>query len=325
MLSGGQRKLLELARILMADPETILLDEPAAGVNPTLLELIIDRVLELNAQGKSILLIEHNMDMVARLCCARRRHGRRPLPDRRHAGRYRQRPGRRRRLSRRGGLMAADAPVVLSTAALVAGYERDLPIVRGVDFAVRAGELVVVLGPNGAGKSTFVKAIAGLVPIHSGTAALGDVDITAVPAHEKIRHGLAFVPQTENIFATLSIHDNLLLAADILPKEKRGQRIAALYAMFPDLAERPSRRAGALSGGQRQMLAVARALIVEPSVLILDEPSAGLSPKIVAEVFARLKEINARRRHHRAGRAEREGGARHRRPRRHPGRGPRRA
>jgi branched-chain amino acid transport system ATP-binding protein len=188
--------------------------------------------------------------------------------------------------------MAEDRPVVLSTAALVAGYERDLPIVRGVDFAVRAGELVVVLGPNGAGKSTFVKAIAGLVPVYSGTMRLGDIDITDVPAHEKIRHGLAFVPQTENIFATLSIHDNLLLAADILPKEKRGERIAALYAMFPDLAERPSRRAGALSGGQRQMLAVARALIVEPKLLILDEPSAGLSPKIVAEVFTGLKEIN---------------------------------
>jgi branched-chain amino acid transport system ATP-binding protein len=190
--------------------------------------------------------------------------------------------------------MVADTPVVLSTAKLVAGYERDLPIVRGVDFSVRAGEMVVILGPNGAGKSTLVKAIVGLVPVHSGRAALGDIDITEVPAHEKVRHGLAFVPQTENIFATLSIHDNLLLAVDILPKEKRGERIAALYAMFPDLAERPSRRAGALSGGQRQMLAVARALIVEPRVLILDEPSAGLSPKIVAEVFARLKEINSK-------------------------------
>ena len=190
--------------------------------------------------------------------------------------------------------MAGNGQTVLSTAALVAGYERDLPIVRGVDFAVSASELVLILGPNGAGKSTFVKAIAGLVPVHSGRTLLGDLDITAVPAHEKIRHGIAFVPQTENIFATLSIHDNLLLAADILPKEKRGERIAALYAMFPDLAERPSRRAGALSGGQRQMLAVARALIVEPSVLILDEPSAGLSPKIVSEVFARLKEINDR-------------------------------
>jgi branched-chain amino acid transport system ATP-binding protein len=182
--------------------------------------------------------------------------------------------------------------IVLATSGLVAGYERDLPIVRGIDFALRAGELVVVLGPNGAGKSTFVKAIAGLVPVHAGTTTLGDADVTNVPADEKIRHGLAFVPQTENVFATLSIRDNLRVAADILPRDQRTRRIAELYAMFPDLADRPSRRAGQLSGGQRQMLAIARALIVEPSVLILDEPSAGLSPKIVAEVFARLKAIN---------------------------------
>ncbi len=181
----------------------------------------------------------------------------------------------------------------LSTKTLVAGYERDLPIVRGVDLRVGRGEFVAILGPNGAGKSTLVKAIAGLVPVHSGTVRQGDADITAVPAHEKVRHGLAFVPQTENVFATLSINDNLLLAADILPKEKRAARIAALYAMFPDLAARPSLRAGQLSGGQRQMLAVARALIVEPSVLMLDEPSAGLSPRIVGEVFEKLKAINA--------------------------------
>jgi branched-chain amino acid transport system ATP-binding protein len=187
---------------------------------------------------------------------------------------------------------AQQTTIALATKNLVAGYERDLPIVRGIDFAVRSGELVAVLGPNGAGKSTFVKAIAGLVPIHSGAALLGGSDITHVPAHEKIRHGLAFVPQTENIFSTLTIEDNLRLAADILPKERRARRVADLYAMFPDLAARPSLRAGQLSGGQRQMLAVARALIVEPSVLILDEPSAGLSPKIVAEVFSRLKAIN---------------------------------
>jgi branched-chain amino acid transport system ATP-binding protein len=180
----------------------------------------------------------------------------------------------------------------LSAQALVAGYERDLPIVRGIDVAIDAGELVVVLGPNGAGKSTLVKAIAGLVPIHSGTVRLGDRDVTAVPAHEKSRGGLAFVPQTENIFTTLSIHENLLVAANILPKQTRGQRIADLYRMFPDLAARPSLKAGQLSGGQRQMLAVARALVVAPSVLILDEPSAGLSPKVAAEVFRTLKQIN---------------------------------
>jgi branched-chain amino acid transport system ATP-binding protein len=180
----------------------------------------------------------------------------------------------------------------LSTLALVAGYERDLPIVRGIDFSVGAGELVVVLGPNGAGKSTLVKAIAGLVPVHSGSVRLGERDVTAVPAHDKIRQGLAFVPQTENIFTTLSIHENLLVAANILSKDVRSRRIAGLYGMFPDLAGRPSLKAGQLSGGQRQMLAVARALIVEPSVLILDEPSAGLSPKVAKDVFRTLKSIN---------------------------------
>ena len=159
-------------------------------------------------------------------------------------------------------------------------------------MSVSAGECLVVLGPNGAGKSTLVKTIAGLVPIHSGTVLLDGADITASPAHHKIRHGLAFVPQTENIFTTLSIHENLQIAANILSKEKRKARIAAVYDMFPDLASRPTQRAGQLSGGQRQMLAVARALVVEPSVLILDEPSAGLSPKIVADVFGRLRAIN---------------------------------
>jgi branched-chain amino acid transport system ATP-binding protein len=180
----------------------------------------------------------------------------------------------------------------LSTQALVAGYERDLPIVRGIDFSIDAGELVVVLGPNGAGKSTLVKAIAGLVPVHSGSVRLGDRDVTAVPAHQKIRQGLAFVPQTENIFTSLSIHENLLVAASILGKDARSRRIADLYRMFADLAARPSLKAGQLSGGQRQMLAVARALIIEPSVLILDEPSAGLSPKVATDVFRTLKTIN---------------------------------
>lgn len=180
----------------------------------------------------------------------------------------------------------------LSTRSLVAGYERDLPIVRGIDFSVNAGELVVVLGPNGAGKSTFVKAIAGIVPVFSGSVSLGSDDITQVPAHEKITRGLAFVPQTENIFATLTIAENLELAADILPHHLRRGRITQVEAMFPDLASRPRLRAGQLSGGQRQMLAVARALIVDPQVLILDEPSAGLSPRIVGEVFANLARIN---------------------------------
>ncbi len=180
----------------------------------------------------------------------------------------------------------------LQTKALVAGYERDLPIVRGVDLSVRRGELVAILGPNGAGKSTLVKAIAGTVPTFGGTVLLGGKDITSVPLHKRIGEGLAFVPQTENIFANLTIAENLHLAADVLAKSLRPARLKKIHAMFPDLAARPHLRAGLLSGGQRQMLALARALIVEPHVLILDEPSAGLSPKIVGSVFTMLKEIN---------------------------------
>ncbi|KQR72911.1 ABC transporter ATP-binding protein [Rhizobium sp. Leaf341] len=192
-------------------------------------------------------------------------------------------------------MSAAASPIpvpALDIRALVAGYEPDLPIVRGVDLTVPSGDFLVLLGPNGAGKSTLVKAIAGVVPIKSGTVHLRGQDITSVPSHRKTARGLAFVPQTENIFATLSIHENLQLAAAILPKAARAGLIDRLYRRFPDLARQPSRLAGALSGGQRQMLAVARALIVDPAVLILDEPSAGLSPKIVGEVFSMLREIN---------------------------------
>lgn len=181
---------------------------------------------------------------------------------------------------------------VLATSALVAGYEPDLPIVRGVDLAVARGELVVLLGPNGAGKSTLVKAIAGMVPVHSGRIHLAGRDITDVAPHRKVAEGLAFVPQTENVFASMSILENLQIAVSLLPKDARRLAIETMLTRFPDLAIQPNRLAGALSGGQRQMLAVARALALDPPVLILDEPSAGLAPKIVGEVFSMLKRIN---------------------------------
>ncbi|HVT52431.1 MAG TPA: ABC transporter ATP-binding protein [Dongiaceae bacterium] len=181
--------------------------------------------------------------------------------------------------------------VVLSASDIVAGYEPDLPILNGAGFVLHEREIVALLGPNGAGKSTLIKAVAGLVPITSGTVKLGDEEITRLPAHMLIRRGLGFVPQTENVFSAMSIADNLQLAAAILPKDRRGARVAAMYAMFPDLAAKKSLAAGRLSGGQRQMLAVARALLVEPKVLMLDEPSAGLSPKIVGAVFETLQQV----------------------------------
>ena len=176
---------------------------------------------------------------------------------------------------------------------LVAGYEPGVPIVNGASLTVAAGEIVAVLGPNGAGKSTLIKAIAGIAPIRSGAVFLGDQEITRLPAHRMVREGLAFVPQTENVFTGMSVEDNLRLAAGILPSDKRTRRIAEIYRFFPDLARQRRLLAGRLSGGQRQMAAIARALIAAPRVLMLDEPSAGLSPKLVEGVFARLAEIRA--------------------------------
>jgi branched-chain amino acid transport system ATP-binding protein len=181
----------------------------------------------------------------------------------------------------------------LTVKRLIAGYEPGVPIVNGASLSVAAGEIVAVLGPNGAGKSTLIKAIAGVTPVHSGSVFLGKREITRLAAHLMVREGLAFVPQTENVFTSLSVEDNLRLAAGVLKPAERGPRIAEIFRFFPDLQRQRRLAAGRLSGGQRQMAAIARALIVTPRVLMLDEPSAGLSPKLVEDVFARFAEIRA--------------------------------
>jgi branched-chain amino acid transport system ATP-binding protein len=178
----------------------------------------------------------------------------------------------------------------LSIEALEAGYEPGLLIVRGASLQVRRGEIFAILGPNGAGKSSLVKAVAGLVPIASGRTLLHGHDITRTPAHQMVFQGLAFVPQTDNVFVNLSVAENLELAAAVV-KGNRRERVEPVYAMFPDLLRQRGLPAGQLSGGQRQMLAVARALIARPKLLILDEPSAGLSPKLVDQVFTKLREV----------------------------------
>jgi branched-chain amino acid transport system ATP-binding protein len=179
---------------------------------------------------------------------------------------------------------------VLTIESLEAGYEPGLPIVRGASLSVAAREIVAILGPNGAGKSTLVKAVAGLVPVSAGRVALEGRDITNAPAHRMGSLGLGFVPQTENVFTNLTIAENLELAAALQGVPAR-KRLPELYALFPDLDRQRKLLAARLSGGQRQMLAVARALVRVPHVLMLDEPSAGLSPKLVLEVFGKLREI----------------------------------
>lgn len=178
----------------------------------------------------------------------------------------------------------------LAIEALDAGYEPGLLIVRGASLQIQPGEIFAILGPNGAGKSSLVKAVAGLVPVSKGRIWLNGKDITRTPAHQMVFQGLAFVPQTDNVFVNLSVAENLELATAIV-KANRRERVEPVYAMFPDLQRQRALLAGQLSGGQRQMLALARALIARPRLLILDEPSAGLSPKLVAQVFSKLREV----------------------------------
>ncbi|HZF76775.1 MAG TPA: ABC transporter ATP-binding protein [Acetobacteraceae bacterium] len=173
---------------------------------------------------------------------------------------------------------------------LEAGYEPGLPILRRASLAVMPGEIVALLGPNGAGKSTLVKACAGLVPVSAGQVLLDGRDITRVSPHRMVHEGLGFVPQTENIFANLTVAENLELAAAIVRADRRA-KLGQMYALFPDLARQRRLSAGRLSGGQRQMLAVARALVATPRLLVLDEPSAGLSPLLVGVVFEQLRRV----------------------------------
>jgi branched-chain amino acid transport system ATP-binding protein len=173
---------------------------------------------------------------------------------------------------------------------LTAGYVRGLAVVHGVSLAVDRGEIVTVIGPNGAGKSTVLKAIAGLVATESGRVRLGDQDVTAMPAHAAVSSGIGFVPQTGNVFTTLTVHENLMVGAHVV-RGALHDRLDRAYALFAPLAARRALRARTLSGGERQMLAIARALMTDPVVLMLDEPTAGLAPVVVDDVFRQLRRL----------------------------------
>lgn len=176
-----------------------------------------------------------------------------------------------------------------------AGYGDGPDILHGIGLSAAAGEIVTILGPNGCGKSTLLKCIAGFVIPRSGTIEIDGHDVGAVPVHEKVQqHGMGFVPQTENVFATLTVADNIGLGARRMPAARRNESYAKLMEQYPSLASKQDRKASALSGGERQLLSLARALISEPKVLLLDEPSAGLSPLMMHDVFAAISEIRDR-------------------------------
>ncbi len=172
-----------------------------------------------------------------------------------------------------------------------AGYVKDLNILQGVNFQIFPGELVAVIGPNGAGKSTLAKTIFGLLTPHQGKITLKSENITKLKSNQIVQRGMCYVPQISNVFPSLSVEENLEMGAYIRNTPLGGLK-DRIYSIFPALANRRRQKAGTLSGGERQMLAMGKALMLEPCLLILDEPSAALSPVLVNSVFEQIQQVN---------------------------------
>ena len=289
------RRLVEIARALATRPAALLLDEPAAGLGAEDTRRVGALLRDIAARGAAVLLVEHDMDLVMDVSthvvvldagaviaegspaavqadpAVRAAY----LGAGRSAGRARPAtwPGAR------GG--------ALDVAGLVAGYG-GAPVLSGLDLAVGEGEMVSVLGANGAGKSTLMAALSGLLRAESGGVRLFGADVTALDAAERVRAGLVLVPEGRLVFPDLSVRDNLRLGAFLRRDGEIAADALALLERFPRLRERAATRAGLLSGGEQQMLALARGLMGRPRVMLLDEPSLGLAPQLVEQVFDEL-------------------------------------
>ena len=297
----------------MAEPRLVLLDEPTAGVNPTLQNEIGERLLELPRRGITVLLIEHDMGFIARLCdpvivmaegqvLTQGTFDEVRADHRRAGGLSRAASGMRRGMS------------LLEIAGLRGGYAAADEIVKGADLAVAAGEIVALIGPNGAGKSTLLKLVAGLLRAERRQRALqGARDRRPGRRPTISRAGLSFVPQERNVFGTMSVRreprDGRLSSTARTP----GSGWPSSSSAFPCWPTSGARAARTLSGGQRQILAMAMALMNAPDLLLLDEPTAGLSPRAAEELFGTILALNRIGRGDPDGRAERAGGAGRRR------------
>jgi ABC-type branched-subunit amino acid transport system ATPase component len=180
--------------------------------------------------------------------------------------------------------LPAEAQEEMTVSALFAGYG-STTIVHGIDFTARLGQAVAIIGPNGAGKSTFVKAIAGAIPTMSGTVALGGRDITHLRGDQLARLGIGYVPQIKDVFASLSVSDNLEMGGYILPRRAVAAAMERIFDLFPTLVPLRRRTAGTLSGGERKLLALGKALMTSPKIMLLDEPTANLSPDLARVVL----------------------------------------
>ncbi|HIR92612.1 MAG TPA: ABC transporter ATP-binding protein [Candidatus Egerieimonas intestinavium] len=175
---------------------------------------------------------------------------------------------------------------------IVAGYSK-MPAIHGVSFKVEEGQIVAILGSNGAGKTTTLKTVMGILPAMSGSIVYKGESLIGVPSHKMAEKGISMVPEGRHLFPRMSIYDNLMLGAySVKDKDKIAEKLKTVYEIFPILAERKNQMAGTMSGGEQQMVAIGRALMCDPQLLILDEPSLGIMPKLVDEIFEFVRKIN---------------------------------
>ncbi|MBF1803254.1 branched-chain amino acid ABC transporter ATP-binding protein/permease [Alloalcanivorax profundimaris] len=291
------RRLVEIARALATDPDALLLDEPAAGLSREDTDRLADLLRAIADAGVAVMVVEHDMDLVmkvsdqvvvldtGRLLAAGEPETVRADPAVRRAYLGEDLDQARpvaERPARRGSEW-------LGVNRLVAGYGAE-PVLHEVSLKVRQGEMVALLGANGAGKSTLMRALAGLHPVQAGGVHLDGRALEKMPAEAIVRQGLVLVPEGRQVFPELSVQDNIRLGAFLCPGD-RETRLEEMFERFPRLRERRHQRAGLLSGGEQQMLAVARGLMSRPRVLLLDEPSLGLAPKIIDELFTALDRL----------------------------------
>jgi ABC-type branched-subunit amino acid transport system ATPase component len=298
-LPQGQRRLLEIAKVLALEPKLVLLDEPHGGLNHTETAQLVQVIRDMKQQGLTILLIEHEMDVVMQLADditvlnfgQRLAHGT-PAEIQANDAVIEAYLGQATSTHAAPPPATGRAPALLDVRDLRVRFG-DLEAVRGINLEVGAGEFVCLLGNNGAGKSTTLKAISRMVPA-TGAITFNGQKLLSLPTERLVGLGMALVPERRRLFGALTVIDNLRIGAHGRPAAYVDEVMEEVLDLFPSLRRLARSLAFSLSGGEQQMLAIGRALMSRPRLLMLDEPSLGLAPKLVDQVFAKLVEVNRR-------------------------------